>query len=104
MTTKDRNAIKSLYYFHNYIPASIARLFGLSSVRIFQILSEDPNVSFNPDVECAICGLDDCQTIYIDGNDDNNRPQNMIMLCEADKRRLRALQLRRQHGVIKLQL
>lgn len=96
MTVRDRQHIKRLYYFHNYLPASIARLFGLTQERIRQILSEDGGESVvNVGIECILCGNEDCIKFFIDGNDNNNKPQNVIMLCEYDSRRIKHLQLRR---------
>lgn len=96
MTYRDRKDIKRLYYFNNYLPNSLAKLYGLSHVRILAILKEDQNTTFSTAVECMLCSNDeDIQLFYIDGNPENNKPQNTITLCEADRRRMKALQLRR---------
>jgi hypothetical protein len=94
MTARDHKDIQNLHYFHRFLPASIAKLYGLSAVRIHQILKESTlSVS---DTECMLCGLEDeVKLFYIDGNEDNHNPQNLLMLCEADKRRIVHLQLRR---------
>lgn len=101
MTVRDRNNIKRLYYYHNYLPNSLAKLFGLSHVRIFQILKEQGGESIiNTALECLLCGNEDCQKFFIDGDTENTRPQNVIMICEYDARRLRHMQLRRSRLVL----
>lgn len=95
MTARDHKDIQNLYHFHRFLPATIARLYGLSPVRIHQVLKG--NIFVIGDTECMLCGLEDeTSTFYIDGNDDNRSPQNRIVLCEADKRRMIHLQLRRK--------
>lgn len=101
VTSKDRTNIKRLYYFHNYLPAVIAKLFGLSRERISQILQEEGGETIiNNAMECLLCGNEDCSKFYIDGNDENNKPQNVIMLCEYDCRRLKHMQMRRNRKEI----
>ena len=100
MTGRDRRVIKNLYYIHRFLPASIARLYGLSHVRILQILKEEPNPTIIPDTECLFCGLEEAKTFYIDGNENNRTPQNIITLCEADRRMVTALQLRRKERIV----
>lgn len=47
------------------------------------------------DTECLLCGLEEIvNPFYIDRNEDNHNPQNVLMLCEADTRRF--LHLRRR--------
>lgn len=96
MNIRDKNTVLELYYIHRLIPASISKLFGVDHATIFHIVHKEKDVSIRSDTECLVCGLPDCQTFYIDGNVSNKTPQNVIMLCEADRRRLRALQLRRR--------
>lgn len=96
MTSKDRSSIKRLYWMHNYLPSSISRLFGLSVRRIIDIIQEDQSTSSVPTYECLLCSNEDVMRMHIDGNGDNNKPQNIIMLCESDYRRLTHLQLRRR--------
>mgnify|MGYP001583868677 CR=1 FL=1 len=94
MTTRDHKDIQTLYYIHRFIPASIARLYGLSHQRILKILGK--NTMSNSDTECLLCGLEEIiDPFYIDNDDNNANPQNVIMLCEADRRRIRHLQMRR---------
>ena len=94
VTTRDHNDIQSLYYIHRFTRASIARLYGLSHQRILRIL--DNKAMSIADTECLLCGLEEIvDPFYIDNNDNNNSPQNVIMLCEADRRRIRHLQMRR---------
>lgn len=102
MTVRDRRDIKRLYYFNNYLQSTLARLYGLSQERIRQILHEDQSVSFNTGTECILCSNDEyLELLFIDGNDSNNKPQNVIMLCEVDKRRIGHLQLRRKEVLLK---
>ena len=103
MNIRDKRDIRNLYYFHRFIKSSIARLYGLSHVSIQKLLTQKKgeDVTIVSDTECLLCGLDDVNTFYIDGNRENKDPQNIIMLCEADKRRILHLQLRRRSGVIK---
>lgn len=103
MTIRDLRAIHTLYYFHRYIPASIARLYGVSRDNIVDILSKK-NETVISETDCQICGSDECQTYYIDGDKTNNKPQNIIMLCEPDKRRFQHLQLKRKKGILLPQL
>lgn len=104
MTSKDRKSIHTLYYFHRYIPASIAKLYGISHQRILQILNEKQDETVISEVECQICSADECQTYYIDGDKTNNKPQNIIMLCEPHKRSFQHLQLRRRKGLLTPQM
>lgn len=104
MTIRDYRAIHTLYYFHRYIPSSIARLYGRSTQHIIDILSEKQNETVISETECQICSADECQTYFIDGNKENNKPQNIIMLCEPDKRKFQHLQLRRKKGLLVAQL
>jgi hypothetical protein len=97
---RDKESAKNLYFIHRFLPASIAKLFGVSHVTILNIVNKNKDVSIVSDTECLLCGLDDCQNFYIDGNRSNKNPQNIIMLCEADRRRIRALQLRKRKGFI----
>ena len=105
MTTQDLVDIKNLYFFHRYIPSSIARLYGVSAKHILEILHGGPNESATviADLECMICGLEESQSYFIDGNDENQKPQNIIMVCESHKRKFQHLQLRRRRGVLKPQ-
>lgn len=104
MTKRDRETILELYYIHRLIPASIAKLFGVDHATILYTVHKNKDISIRSDTECLICGLEDCQTFYIDGKVSNKSSQNVIMLCEADKRRLRAMQLRKRKGSLRLQL
>ncbi|MDE1866713.1 MAG: hypothetical protein KGI08_03255, partial [Thaumarchaeota archaeon] len=83
------------YYFHNYTQASLSRLFGLSQERIRQILDGKNETPVQVTLECLLCGNEDCTKFYIDGNDNNNNPQNIIELCEYDSRRIKHMQMRR---------
>lgn len=103
MTTTDKNNINILFYFYRYNKASIAKLYGLSASRIKKIIAEHQNVTATPLDECLLCGLDGAKQYYVDGNEFNIKPQNTIMLCEADQRRIEHLQLRRNEGIIKSQ-
>ena len=98
MTSRDHRDIKNLYYLHRFTAASIARLYGLSKARMSEILhgKDDENISIISDVDCLLCGLPDAKTFFIDGNENNRNPQNIIALCDADVRRIRHLQLRRK--------
>lgn len=95
MTARDHRDIQNLYYFHRLTPSTIARLYGLSHVRIGQIVQKG---SFSlSDVECILCGLEEIiDPFYIDGDENNHNPQNVIMLCEADTRRMKHRQLKRK--------
>jgi hypothetical protein len=106
MTIRDLRSIHSLYFFQRYTPASLARLYGLSHQRVLQILSNKKGVSSTviTEVDCQVCGADESQTYYIDGNKTNNKPQNLIMLCEPDKRKFQHLQLRRRKGLLMPQM
>lgn len=101
MTVKDKQSIQLLFNFHRYTQGSIARLYGISQQRVSYILLEQKNSTVTPLDECIICGLDESKQYYIDGNEDNNHPQNKIMLCEAHKRRIEHLQLRRGEKSVK---
>jgi hypothetical protein len=95
---RDVNDIKTLYYIHRFLPASIAKLYGISHVTVLNIVEKDRNVTMVSDTECLLCGLPDVYSFYIDGNSKNKRPQNVLSLCEADKRRLQHMQLRKKEG------
>lgn len=103
MNLTDKNNIKLLYHFHRYNKASIAKLYGLSSTRIKTIIAEEHHVTAIPLDDCLLCGLDGAKQYFIDGNADNNNPQNKIMLCEACKRRIEHLQIRRPSGTVRSQ-
>ena len=103
MTSRDHRDIQSLFFIHRFIPASIARLYGLSRQRIGILIHDELNITIISDTTCLLCGLDDAKTFYIDGNEENKDPQNIIMLCEADIRRIQHLQLRRKEGIAKSQ-
>jgi hypothetical protein len=106
MTIRDNKTIHTLYYFHRYTPASISRLFGLSHQRILQILHSKKGIdtTVSSQFECQICGADECQSFYIDGNKENKNPQNVIELCEPDLRKFRHLQIRKHEGLLIEQL
>jgi hypothetical protein len=106
MTSRDIRSITTLYYFHRYIPSSIARLYGVSDKHILAILKEKKNESLTvvSETECQICGADECQSFYIDGNKLNTKPQNVIELCEPDLRKFRHLQIRKHEGLLIEQL
>ena len=97
MTNRDLLIIKNLYYLHRYLPSNIARLYGVSNKHILEILHGGVNqsVSIISDLECLMCGLEEAQEFYIDGNKENQTPQNLIMLCESDRRRVQHLHLRK---------
>ena len=99
MTIRDRNSILRLYYVNRYLPSSIARLYGLSYNRIKEILKEKHTV-FAGDIECLICGFENATEYFIDGNENNGKPQNKIMLCEGCKRRIQHLQIRRSPAIL----
>ena len=103
MTIRDHRSIHTLYYFHRYIPSSIARLYGCTPKHIGDILNRK-NETVISEVDCQICGMDECQPYYIDGDKLNNKPQNIIMLCEPDKRKFQHLQLKRRKGLLQPQL
>ena len=100
MTSRDFRTVHTLYYFHRYLPASIAKLYGCTRKHIKDIIDLKPNETVISETECQICSADECQAYYIDGNKQNNRPQNIIMLCEPDKRRFQHLQLKRRRGLL----
>ena len=106
MTARDLRSIKNLYFFHRYLPSSVARIFGVSAKHILHIVHGEPteSVTVIADLECMLCGLEDAQTYYIDGDKTNQKPQNLIMLCEADKRRIQHLQLRKRRGIVSPQM
>lgn len=99
LTTRDYRAIHTLYYFHRYIPSSIARLFGIAPKTVIDIINQKHETVVS-ETECQICSMDECQTYYIDGDDKNDKPQNVIMLCEADKRKFQHMQLARRKGIL----
>ena len=103
MTIRDIRSIHTLYFFHRYIPSSIARLYGVSPKHIIEIINQKDETVVS-EVECQICSADECQTYYIDGDKLNNKPQNIIMLCEPDKRKFQHLQLRKRRGLLVPQL
>jgi hypothetical protein len=105
VTERNVRSIKSLYFIHRYIPSTIARLYGVSAKHILEILhKESQNVTMIVDLECLLCGLNDARTYYIDGNEKNKRPQNVITLCEADRRMVQHLQFRRRNGSVTPQM
>jgi len=103
MTTTDKNNIKILYYFYRYSQLSISKLYGLSHTRIQKILKEEQNVTAIPVDDCFLCDIDGAKQYFIDGNENNNKPQNKIMLCEGCKRRIEHLQIRRHEGMVRSQ-
>jgi hypothetical protein len=100
MTIRDIRAIHTLYYFHRYIPSSIARLYGVAPKTITGIIEDNENETVIAETECQICSADECQPFYIDGDNTNNKPQNIIQLCEPDKRKFQHMQLVRRKGVL----
>lgn len=103
MTTRDRKDIKRLHFVNNYTKATLSRLFGLCRSRMTAIINEELTI-FNTGFACVLCSNEDeVECYYIDGNEKNNTPQNKIMLCEPDRRRIRALQRRRHAAVLKRQ-
>jgi hypothetical protein len=100
VSERDREDIRTLYFVHRFILSSIAKLYGLTPTTIKHIVSKSKDVSIISDTECLLCGLPDVFSFYIDGNSKNKKPQNILMLCEADKRRLTHLQLRKRKGVL----
>ena len=100
MTISDIRAIHTLYYFHRYPPTSIAKLYGVSPKHIIEIIEQKQNETVVAETECQICSADECQQYFIDGDSTNNKPKNIIMLCEPDKRRFQHLQLRRKEGLL----
>ncbi len=86
MTSRDHIDIQDLHFIHRLIPASLAKLYGVSHVVILRIL--DRSTFSLTDTECLICGLEEeISPYYIDRDDNNNNPQNVIMLCENHKRK-----------------
>ncbi len=67
---------------------------------IMHIVEKYGTVTMISDTECLLCGLEDVESFYIDGDPKNKKPQNILSLCEADKRRLQHLQLRKRKGVL----
>lgn len=104
MTVRDYRSIHTLYYFHRYIPSSIARLYGVAPKTIMDILEEYIKETVVAESECQICSNDDAENYYIDGDEENKKPQNIIMLCEPDKRKFEHMQLRRKRGTLIPQL
>lgn len=93
MTSRDYSDIKNLHYIHRFIPSSIARLYQVSHVTILNVLKGDKYII--SDIECLLCGLEEIiEPYFIDGNEDNHSPQNVLMLCEAHKRRFKHLKRR----------
>lgn len=92
MTSKDHSDIKTLYFFHRFILASVARLYGVSHTRIQQILHESATNVAVSDIACLICGLEEIvEPYYIDGDENNRNPQNVLMLCESHIRKFKHL-------------
>ena len=102
MTSRDHRDIKSLYLLRRFLKSSIARLYGLSRPRMNKLLPKEDMIMIPSEV-CELCGLDEVSTFFIDGDEKNKNPQNIIALCEADKRRILHLQLRRKEGTVKPQ-
>lgn len=101
MTAKDKKNIRSLFYIHRYNETSISKLFGVTQQRISIILKEQQSVTFAPLQECLLCGLDDgVKSYFIDGDEENNKPQNVIILCENDKRKIEHLQIKRGENLL----
>lgn len=102
MTSRDRQNINELYHLHRYSKAALSRLYGLSKVRIGQILSPaiEDQTSFKDDDDCLLCNNDEAKEYFIDGNEVNKNPQNRIVLCEMDMRRIQHLQVRKGMKVI----
>lgn len=104
MTIRDHRSIHTLYFIHRYIPASIARLYGVSRKHVVKILEKSKSETVVSEFECQLCSSEDAMSYFIDGNESHNTPQNIIMLCEPDKRRFQHLQLRRRKGLLSLQM
>ena len=105
MTIRDYRSIHTLYFFHRYLPSSIARLYGVSPKHIIEILAQKQSETVVSETDCQICGVeDDVQSYNIDGNKTNNKPQNTIVLCEPDRRKFQHMQLRRKEGTLKPQM
>jgi len=104
MTIRDIRSIHTLYFFHRYIPSSIARLYGISTQQILNIIANKQDETVISEYECQICSADEAVNYFIDGNKTNNKPQNIIMLCEPDKRRFQHLQLRKKRGFLSPQM
>lgn len=99
MTITDKNNIKLLYHFYRYNKESISKLFGRSPTRIKAIIAEEQNITVTPLDDCVLCGLDGAKQYYINGDEDNNNPQNKIMLCEPCVRRIKHLQIKKFRGI-----
>ena len=95
MNIRDKDSVLNLYYIHRFLPSSIAKLYGVAHTTILDMVHKNKNVGIVSDTECLLCGLEDATTFYIDGNVSNQIPQNVIMLCEADHRRLKHLQMKK---------
>jgi len=96
LNDRDANDIKTLYYIHRFIPASIARIYAVDDQTVLNIVDRNRNVTMVPDTECLLCGLPDVKSFYIDGDPQNKKPQNILSLCEADFRRLKHLQMKKR--------
>lgn len=93
MTTKEKKNIQRLHYEKKYSYAAIGRLYGVSRQRIHQIITgyksfahqnhSFKNIYLNLE-QCELCQLVPATDMHhLDGNNGNNKPDNLIGLCEA---------------------
>lgn len=102
MTSLDRQDIKELYHYKRYNKTSIGKLYGVSKQRISEILAET-NTTFGSDNLCVFEDENEATTYYIDGNEDNQRPQNKIELCIVHRKKFEHRQLNKRVAVLKYQ-
>lgn len=102
MTSLDRQDIKELYHFERYNQSSIGKLYGVTKQRISEILEEE-NATFGTDNLCIFKDGNEAIVYFIDGNEDNNRPQNKIQLCIVHRKKFEHRQLNKRVAVAKYQ-
>jgi hypothetical protein len=95
MTSLDRQDIKELFHFERYNKTSIGKLYGVSKQRIAEILAET-NTTFGTDASCIFKDENEATVYYIDGDEDNQKPQNKIQLCIVHRKKFEHRQLNKR--------
>lgn len=102
LTHRDQITIRELFHFYRYLPSSIARLYCISKMRVSQIINARKGASYISEDNCLICDTE-AQPYYIDGNEDNKNPQNIIKLCEMHRKKFTHLRINKKIKDIKYQ-
>lgn len=102
MTILDLQDILELFHFERYNQTSLGKLYGVSKQRIAEIINRK-DVTFNNDRDCIFGDGEEAITYYIDGNQENEKPQNKIKLCIVHRKKFEHRQLNKRIATIRSQ-